>query len=107
MNEEPDRDGPGGGNTERESFERRLAEASRRATPETLMQSQNNRADASGLNLAMRLGIELVAAMVIAVAIGYGLDRLFHTSPWLMIAFVPIGAIAGFRNLARALGPKA
>ncbi len=53
----------------------------------------------------MRLGVELVAAMVIAVVIGWGLDRLFHTAPWLMIAMVPVGMAAGLRNLVRATGP--
>jgi ATP synthase protein I len=55
----------------------------------------------------MRLGVELVAAMVIAVVIGWGLDRLFHTTPWLMVVMVPVGMVAGLRNLIRAAGPKA
>ncbi len=54
----------------------------------------------------MRLGVELVAAMVIAVVIGWGLDRLFHTTPWLMVLMVPVGMAAGLRNLIRAVGPK-
>jgi ATP synthase protein I len=108
MNEGAPGNGSGGGDNNRESFERRLAAARERARLETPgVETEGSPPDASGLNLAMRLGVELVAAMVIAVAIGYGLDRLFHTSPWLMIAFVPIGAIAGFRNLMRAMGPKA
>lgn len=53
----------------------------------------------------MRLGVEVVAAMVIAVAIGWGLDRLCHTRPLFMIAFVPLGAAAGLRNVFRAMGP--
>jgi ATP synthase protein I len=57
-------------------------------------------------SLAMRLGAEMVAALVVAIAIGYGLDRLFHTTPWFMIGFVPVGAIAGFRNVVRAMGPS-
>jgi ATP synthase protein I len=110
MNEEPAGDGSGGGDKNRDSFDRRLAAARERAKLETIAPGAakgQGGADSSALNMAMRLGIELVAAMVIAVAIGYGLDRLFHTSPWLMIAFVPVGAIAGFRNLMRAMGPKA
>lgn len=54
------------------------------------------------IELAMRLGVEMVAAMVIAVVIGWGLDRLFHTKPWLMILMVPVGLAAGLRNLLRA-----
>jgi ATP synthase protein I len=56
------------------------------------------------INLAVRLGVELVAAMVIAVVIGWGLDRLFGTKPWLMIVMVPVGMAAGLRNLVRAAG---
>jgi len=59
----------------------------------------------SAMELAMRLGVELVAAMVIAVTIGWGLDKLFHTKPWLMIGMVPVGMAAGLRNLVRAVGP--
>jgi ATP synthase protein I len=58
------------------------------------------------IELAMRLGIEMVAAMVIAVVIGWGLDKLFHTSPWLMIVMVPVGMAAGIRNLLRAAGKE-
>ena len=54
------------------------------------------------VELAMRLGVEMVAAMVIAVVIGWGLDRLFHTAPWLMIIMVPVGLAAGLRNILRA-----
>jgi ATP synthase protein I len=53
----------------------------------------------------MRLGVELVAAMVIAVTIGWGLDRMFHTRPWIMVVMVPVGMAAGLRNLVRAVGP--
>ena len=97
-----------GGGGDKRDFDRRLAEARQRARLDQSLPEPTaaGSSDTKALNLAMRLGVELVAAMVIAVAIGYGLDRLFHTSPWLMIAFVPIGAIAGFRNLMRAMGPK-
>ena len=94
---------------DQESFEQRLDAARRRAGLEPKpadIQAQQGASDPKALNLAMRLGVELVAAMVIAVGIGYGLDRLLHTAPWFMIAFVPIGAIAGFRNLMRVVGPS-
>ena len=96
------------GDHERQSFEERLAKARdsagldrppREGRPETA-------SDSSAMRLAMRLGVEMVAALVIAVVIGWGLDRLFHTRPWLMIAFVPLGAAAGLRNVFRAMGPE-
>jgi ATP synthase protein I len=95
------------GDHEGQSFEDRLAKArgsagldrpAREGKPKTA-------SDSGAMRLAMRLGVEMVAALVIAVVIGWGLDRLFHTRPWLMIAFVPLGAAAGLRNVFRAMGP--
>jgi ATP synthase protein I len=43
----------------------------------------------------------LVFSTFIGLAIGYGLDSLFHTSPWLTIIFLVIGIMAGFRELLR------
>lgn len=99
---------------ERRDFDQRLAEARNRAGLDRAAPTGGQAADpaASGPNpfsLAMRLGAEMVAALVVAIAIGYGLDRLFHTAPWFMVGFVPIGAIAGFRNVVRSMAttPKA
>jgi len=94
---------------DKDSFEQRLAAARDQAglggpTADEAQKSAGSVQKA--LNLAMRLGVELVAAMVIAVVIGWGLDRLFHTKPWLMILMVPVGMAAGLRNLVRATGSK-
>ena len=48
---------------------------------------------------ASTVGLNLVLSTFIGLAIGYGLDRLFNTSPWLTIIFLVIGIIAGFREL--------
>jgi ATP synthase protein I len=56
--------------------------------------------------IGLRVGIELVSALVVAVAIGYGLDRIFHTTPILTVVFVPLGGAAGVVNLWRMLAPK-
>lgn len=47
------------------------------------------------------VGLNLVFSTFIGLAIGYGLDSLFNTSPWLMIIFLILGIIAGFRELFR------
>jgi ATP synthase protein I len=95
---------------DKDSFEQRLAAARENARLDRSAPDSPHKTAASGqsaVNLAMRLGVELVAAMVIAVVIGWGLDRLFHTKPWLMVLMVPVGMVAGLRNLIRAVGPKA
>jgi len=50
---------------------------------------------------ASSVGINLVLSTFVGLAMGYGLDSLFHTSPWLTIIFLLLGIIAGFRELFR------
>lgn len=46
------------------------------------------------------MGISMVLATFIGLAVGYVLDnKVFHTSPWLTLIFLVLGIIAGFRNL--------
>ncbi|MDD2876370.1 MAG: AtpZ/AtpI family protein [Acidiphilium sp.] len=93
------------GPDDRPNFDQRLAAARHRAGLDQPEPVSEPAADGPNpFSLAMRLGAEMVAALVVAVAIGYGLDRLFHTAPWFMIGFVPIGAAAGLRNVIRAMG---
>ena len=56
--------------------------------------------------IGLRVGVELVSALVVAVAIGYGLDRIFHTTPILTAVFVPLGGAAGVANIWRLFAPK-
>ncbi|OGB88773.1 MAG: F0F1 ATP synthase assembly protein I [candidate division NC10 bacterium RIFCSPLOWO2_02_FULL_66_22] len=50
------------------------------------------------------IGVSLVAATAIGLAIGYGLDRVLGTRPWLMLMFTLFGIAAGFLNLFRDVG---
>ncbi|MBP2672551.1 MAG: magnesium transporter [candidate division NC10 bacterium] len=50
------------------------------------------------------IGISLVAATAIGLLIGYGLDRLLGTAPWLTMVFALFGIAAGFLNLFRDVG---
>jgi ATP synthase protein I len=50
------------------------------------------------------IGITLVAATAVGLAIGYGLDRVFGTSPWLTLTFTLFGIAGGFLNLFRDVG---
>lgn len=48
---------------------------------------------------ASALGIEVGVALALGIGIGWGLDKLFHTQPWLLVIFTGFGIVAGFRNL--------
>ena len=51
------------------------------------------------LAIVSTMGISMVLAIVIAIAIGYYLDKWFKTSPVFFLIFMVLGIIAGFRNI--------
>ena len=61
-------------------------------------------AGASAWGIGLRLGVEMVSALVVAIAIGYGLDRYFGTRPILLLVFLPLGIAAGILNVWRQFG---
>jgi ATP synthase protein I len=59
----------------------------------------------SSLGVGMRVGVELVSALVVAVAIGWGLDHWLHTLPLFLVLFVLLGGAAGVLNVWRVVSP--
>jgi len=57
-----------------------------------------------GLAFALRVGVEIVSALIVGVAIGYFLDRWLGTKPWFLLVFFVLGAAAGFMNVFRVVG---
>jgi len=51
----------------------------------------------------MRIGVELVATLIVGGGIGLFLDRWLGTAPWLMLVFFILGAAAGFINIYRVM----
>ena len=68
--------------------------------------SDPNGGDPSPLGIGLRVGTELIAAFVVAIAIGYGLDWVFGTRPILTAIFVLVGGAAGILNVWRVFAPK-
>jgi ATP synthase protein I len=56
----------------------------------------------SGLGAGFRIGIELVASLVVGLALGWVFDHFLGTRPWGLIVFFFIGAAAGMINAFRA-----
>ena len=56
----------------------------------------------SQAQIAWRMVTELVAGLGIGFGIGYGLDKLFGTTPWLMVVFIGLGFVAGVRTMMRS-----
>lgn len=83
-----------------ESVEARLAALrGARAAKEAREASQANQRQ--GLGLGMRIGIELLAAVLAGVGIGLLLDNWLETTPVFTLAFVALGFAAGVMNVIR------
>ncbi len=66
--------------------------------------------ETSGFKVALRVGVEMVAALATGVGIGLILDSWLDTTPWFLVVFFFLGAGAGILNVFRAasgigLGP--
>jgi ATP synthase protein I len=98
-----DEQGPGA------SFEERLRQAQIRRDAasgvEPVAAVDLDAKNGSLVGVGLRVGIELVSALAVAVAIGWGLDHWLHTLPLFLIVFILIGGAAGVVNVWRIVGP--
>lgn len=60
---------------------------------------ENRRELFKSIGFLSGVGIAMVAATFIGLAIGYYLDQWLDTRPWFTLIFLVIGVIAGFRNI--------
>ena len=60
-------------------------------------------ASTSGLGMALKIGVDFVAAVGVGVGIGLLLDYWLGTKPWLMVVFFLLGSAAGFLNVFRTM----
>lgn len=51
------------------------------------------------LGFLSSVGISMVAATFIGLAMGYYLDKWLGTSPWMTLIFLGFGIVSGFRNI--------
>ena len=61
---------------------------------------------ASPMGIGVRVGVELVSALAVAVLIGWGLDHWLKTTPVFIGLFVLLGGAAGVANVWRLMMPK-
>ena len=85
-----------------DDFERRLKAARDRGPKPPVAQP----AGPSAWGVGTRVGVELLSALVVALAMGWGLDRWLHTSPLFLVVFVLLGGAAGVANVWRLMAPK-
>jgi ATP synthase protein I len=87
------------------SFEERLRTARARQGLDAPTPATAGGGGPAGLNFGLRAGMELVAAEIVAGAMGYGLDHLLHTLPLFLVIFILLGGAAGVMNVWRMMTP--
>lgn len=97
MNETPDDKDAGG-------FEGRLSAARTRQGLDAKA-AVPGAAPASPYGIGLRVGVELVSALAVAVLIGWSLDAWWGTRPWMLGLFVVLGGAAGVANVWRLMMP--
>ncbi|MEM6491407.1 MAG: AtpZ/AtpI family protein [Pseudomonadota bacterium] len=82
-------------------FDRRLADA-RAAAAANRGKPGADETRASPMGMALRIGVDLVAGVVVGTGVGWLLDRLLGIFPVLTIVFFFVGGAAGILNVMRA-----
>lgn len=49
------------------------------------------------------LGLMLPSSIIVGLFLGYFLDKLFNTQPWLLIIFLLLGVVSGLFSLIRGI----
>jgi len=91
---------------DRAAFQRRLSELDQKlgkaeAARQPSVAKRDAAMDQRGMAYGLRMATELVAAVIIGGLIGYGLDMVLHTGPWLFLVFFFLGFAAGVLNVVR------
>ena len=92
-----------------DDFGQKLKKARESEETRRLWKSNVNKAPNSALGVAFRVSVELVSAVAVGFAIGWGFDQLLDTSPWSMVdtspwsmvVFIFLGFGAGVMNVYR------
>jgi len=79
-----------------------IDEARSRARPEKPAE-RGDVTSGGALGFGLRIGIELLAALCVGLALGWLADRYIGTRPWGLIAGFFLGSAAGVVNVFRAV----
>lgn len=55
-----------------------------------------------GMGLGFRMAADFIAAAIVGAVLGWGIDAIFHTTPWGLVACLLLGFVTGVRNIVKA-----
>jgi ATP synthase protein I len=54
-----------------------------------------------GMGLGFRMAADFVAAIIVGAVLGWGIDAIFGTTPWGLLALLMLGFVTGVWNVVR------
>ena len=54
-----------------------------------------------GMGLGFRMAADFVAAIIVGALLGWGVDQIFGTTPWGLVALLMLGFVTGVWNVVR------
>ena len=55
------------------------------------------------INFGIKIGLDLISTIVVAVLIGLGIDKIFSTHPIFFIIFLLLGVMSGFYSIIKSM----
>jgi ATP synthase protein I len=102
-NDDPGQDEPGHEDPRITSLNKRLDAAKR---DEAIRSGKVGEGQGKGYSQGNRVLSQLIGGPAGGALIGWLLDRLFGTSPILLLALMALGIVAAFRNIIRISGER-
>ena len=98
VQKDPAQDGKGASDPRLDSLDMQLKQV-RQA--EKIRSGQKDQAPAKGMRQGNRVLTELIAGPAGGALLGWFLDRLFGTAPWILLIAMVLGIVVAFRNIIR------
>ncbi len=76
-------------------------EAARKAHADKHRPNPHNEGTAKGMALGFRMATEFAVGPLVGAGIGWALDLVLHTKPWMLIVWMLFGFAAGVLNVLR------
>jgi ATP synthase protein I len=83
-----------------DDLDKRIAKAQAELKAQNERQSSVERA--RGMGLGFRMASDFTAAVIVGAALGWGVDYVFHTTPWGLIVGILLGFVAGVKMVVAA-----
>jgi ATP synthase protein I len=94
--------------SEEDALSKRLRDLDRRLDAKQAERASEERQEQAspqpGWGMALRLGADFAAGVILGAALGWGIDKLFGISPWGLIVFLLLGFAAGILSVLRTAG---